>query len=66
MNVCVLIYTVKYLQIEISVLQSLPTINIKIKVKEQESTTANVLYVYVWVPLYEIRNIKLDSHLENI
>lgn len=55
-----------YLQIEISVFQSLPNIDINIKVKEQESTTVNILCVFVRVPLYKIRNIKLDSHPEAI
>jgi len=64
-NVCILIYTEMYLQIEISVLQSLPNINVSIKMKE-ESITTNVLRVFVRMPLYKIRNIKVDSHPEAI
>lgn len=63
-NVCILIYTAMYLQIKISILRSV--LNININAKEKESTTLSALCAFVWVPLYKIRNTKLDSHPEAI
>lgn len=63
-NVCILIHTAMYLQIEISILLSV--FNININAKEKESTALSALCAFVWVPLYKIRHIKLDSHPEAI